>query len=92
MAKNQKTKVKNLLQVKWILNLTKSCKNRELQKSLGFDLQEMIDLAKKSLHPEVYTLDEVCQLLEATKEEIILNSLSQNTSDSKLFKIKIINT
>jgi hypothetical protein len=54
---------------------------RELQKALGLDLAEMIDLSKKNLHTEVYTLDELCKLLETTKEEIILNSLSQNTSD-----------
>ena len=54
---------------------------RELQKALGLDLAEMIDLSKKNLHTEVYTLDELFKLLETTKEEIILNSLSQNTSD-----------
>lgn len=43
----------------------------------------MIDLAKKTLHPELYTLDEICQLLETSKEEIVLNSLSQNTSECK---------
>jgi DNA-binding Xre family transcriptional regulator len=63
--------------------IIKNHKNRELQKALGLSLAEIIELAEKSLHTEVYTLDEVCRLLETTKEEIILNSLSQNTSECK---------
>ena len=53
----------------------------ELQKLLGLNLLELIEAAKSNMHQNTYTLDEVCQLLEATKEEIILNSLSQNTSE-----------
>jgi len=55
----------------------------ELQKLLGLNLLELIEMAKSNMHQNVYTLDEVCQLLDATKEEIILNSLSQNTSQCK---------
>ncbi len=53
----------------------------ELQKSLDLNLSELIQLAKLNLHEHLYSLEEICQLLETTKEEIILNSLSQNTAD-----------
>ena len=53
----------------------------ELQKILGLNLKELIDLVEKNMHENEYSLDEICQLLETTKEEIILNSLSSNTAD-----------
>ncbi len=62
----------------------------ELQKFLGLNLVEMIEIAKKNMHQNTYTLDELCQLLETSKEEIILNSLSQNTSECN--NLLIINT
>lgn len=55
----------------------------EVQKQLDVSLLEMISLVKSNIHEGVYSLDELCGVLEATKEEIVLNSLSQNTSECK---------
>lgn len=57
----------------------------DLQKALKATLLELIDLVKLNLHPEVYTMSEVCDLLETTQEELTLNSLTQNTSSRKKF-------
>ncbi|CAM6002984.1 unnamed protein product [Sphagnum balticum] len=53
----------------------------DLQKSLDTSLLDLIELTKTSLHPEDYTLSEICSILETTKEELTLNSLTQNTSE-----------
>jgi N-acetylgalactosamine kinase len=55
----------------------------EVQKLLDVSLLEMISLVKRNIHEGVYSLDELCGVLETTKEEIVLNSLSQNTSECK---------
>ena len=53
----------------------------EVQKQLDLTLLELIDLV--NIHEGIYTIDELSNTLEATKEEIVLNSLSQNTSECK---------
>ena len=55
----------------------------DLQKSLGYNFIELIELVRKNLHQQEYSLDEICEILETNKEEIILNSLSSNTADCK---------
>ena len=55
----------------------------EVQKQLDLTLLELIDLVKVNIHEGIYTIDELSNTLEATKEEIVLNSLSQNTSECK---------
>lgn len=59
----------------------------EIQKILDLNFLELIDIVKANIHEGVYTLDEICQTLEATKEEIILNSLSQNTAEVREFRL-----
>jgi hypothetical protein len=58
-------------------------KPHELQNALKKTLEEMTELVKANLHPQEYTMDELCGLLETTHEEIVLNSLNQNTAHCK---------
>jgi N-acetylgalactosamine kinase len=44
-------------------------------------LLKLIELTKSHLHSEEYTLEEIAKCLEATEEEVIANSLTQNTSN-----------
>lgn len=53
----------------------------DLQKALNKTLLELIDLVKKNFHPEPYTIDEICKLLETTKEDLVKTSLTANTAD-----------
>lgn len=57
----------------------------DLQKALNFSIIELIEITQSVLHENVYTIDEVCRILETTQQELILNSLSQNTSNCKIF-------
>jgi N-acetylgalactosamine kinase len=54
----------------------------DLQNSLKYSLQEMIDLTKKSLHENAYTKTEICFLLNVTEDELAETSLSSNTLES----------
>ena len=44
------------------------------------NLSEMVNIVESNLHEEEYTMQEICNLLETNQQEIILNSLNQNTS------------
>lgn len=55
----------------------------ELQKALNCSLLELIDLTENNLHKDLYTNDEICKILETTQQELILNSLTQNTANCK---------
>lgn len=67
------------------LNWRKIKKPIDLQKSLNSSLSELIELIDLVLHKEPYSMDEVCRILETTQQELILNSLTQNTSNCKIF-------
>ena len=56
----------------------------ELQKALGKSLLELIELVRSQLHAEAYTIDEICQILETDHNELLLTTLTPNTSDSKI--------
>ena len=51
----------------------------DLQKALNSSLLELIQLAKKNLHAEAYTIEEICALLDTNLDELARTSLSQNT-------------
>jgi len=62
----------------------------DLQTKLDVNLADMLKLTKKHLHVETYTLDEICNILDTNKEDIVANCLSQNTADCNLFLIAFI--
>lgn len=53
----------------------------DLQKELKSSFKELIEITQLVLHPEPYSVDEVCGILETTQQELILNSLNQNTAN-----------
>ena len=70
--------IANLNSLEW----RKIRKFLDLQNSLKYSLQDMIDLTKKSLHETAYTKTEICFLLNVTEEELAETSLSSNTLES----------
>lgn len=67
------------------LDWRKIKKPLDLQKLLNISLIELIELTQANLHPEVYNLDELCNILETTQQELILNSLNENTANCIYF-------
>lgn len=63
----------------------------DLQTKLDANLADMIKLTKKHLHVEQYTMDEICNILDTNKEDIIANCLSQNTADRNFILYHLIN-
>uniref|UniRef100_A0A2C9JRK1 Galactokinase n=1 Tax=Biomphalaria glabrata TaxID=6526 RepID=A0A2C9JRK1_BIOGL len=59
----------------------------ELQEKLGYTLDEMLNLVTSKLHPEPYTKQEVCEILEVTPEELVETSLSANTTHVESFSL-----
>lgn len=51
----------------------------KLQKALDISLDAMLEVVKATLHPEPYTKEEVCTILEVTADELASTSLSENT-------------
>lgn len=58
-----------------------------LQKSLNESLSNMSEISKKILHPEPYTREEVCQILDITDDELMEISLNENTKTLTEFKV-----
>uniref|UniRef100_A0AAR2JYD0 Galactokinase 2 n=1 Tax=Pygocentrus nattereri TaxID=42514 RepID=A0AAR2JYD0_PYGNA len=50
-----------------------------LQIELGLSLDKMLDVVEKVFHPEPYSREEICKLLEITTEQLCNNILSANT-------------
>lgn len=59
----------------------------DVQKQTGLSLNNLIQLVRTNMHKSTYSLDEICETLGATREEIVLNSLSQNTATLKEFQL-----
>ena len=51
----------------------------ELQTELGLSLEKMLDLVEEVLHPEPYSKEEICKLLEISTEQLGNTILSANT-------------
>ena len=56
----------------------------ELQKALNKSLLELIELVRVQLHQEVYSIEEICQILGTDHNELMQTTLTPNTSDSKI--------
>lgn len=60
----------------------------DLQNALKLTLPECISLAKRNLHDSVYTISELCAILETDLDELALTSLSQNTVNVESFDLR----
>ncbi|XP_036432000.1 N-acetylgalactosamine kinase [Colossoma macropomum] len=58
-----------------------------LQTELGLSLEKMLDLVEEVFHPEPYSREEICKLLEITTEQLCNNILSANTQHVTHFKL-----
>lgn len=58
-----------------------------LADSLGLPLDEMAAIVTEHLHPEPYTREEICKVLEITDEELIRECLSEKSKDVQSFKL-----
>ncbi|KAL7867926.1 hypothetical protein SRHO_G00093100 [Serrasalmus rhombeus] len=58
-----------------------------LQIELGLSLDKMLDVVEKVFHPEPYSREEICKLLEITTEQLCNNILSANTQHVTHFKL-----
>ncbi|XP_066525783.1 N-acetylgalactosamine kinase [Hoplias malabaricus] len=59
----------------------------ELHTELKLSLEKMLDLVEEVLHPEPYSREEVCKLLEITTEQLCNNILSANTQHVMQFEL-----
>ncbi|XP_062848099.1 N-acetylgalactosamine kinase [Trichomycterus rosablanca] len=59
----------------------------QLQTELGFSLEKMLELVMEVLHPEPYSREEICKVLEITNEQLCDSILSANTQDVTHFKL-----
>lgn len=59
----------------------------EIQEALKYDLKEMLSCTKEMLHPDPYTKEEICSLLEVSPQELANTSLSENTLHVEKFKL-----
>uniref|UniRef100_A0A182Q9W8 Galactokinase n=1 Tax=Anopheles farauti TaxID=69004 RepID=A0A182Q9W8_9DIPT len=60
----------------------------DLQKALGYSLEQMITIVHTNLPLNVYTRADMLKLLEVTEEDFSENLLTPNTRDSQTFKLK----
>lgn len=60
----------------------------DLQRTLNADLVKMISLVNNTLHVESYTKEEIARELETTLDRLDLITLTENTKNIKLFKLK----
>lgn len=61
------------------LDSSRSWKLAQVQTELKVSLEEMLALVDEVLHPEAYSLEEICQGLGITSEEFSTKVLSSNT-------------
>ncbi|KAF7702081.1 N-acetylgalactosamine kinase [Silurus meridionalis] len=59
----------------------------ELQTQLGSSLEKMLDLVEEVLHPEPYSREEICKILEITTQQLCDNILSANTQHVTQFRL-----
>ena len=55
----------------------------DVQVQLGVSLGDMVKTVAEMLHPEPYSKEELCKVLEVTEEELVTTSLSQNTLEGE---------
>ena len=55
----------------------------DVQVQLGVSLGNMVKTVAEMLHPEPYSKEELCKVLEVTEEELVTTSLSQNTLEGE---------
>ena len=60
----------------------------DLQKALGYSLEQMDALVHANLSLNVYTRTDLLKLLEVTEEDFTENLLTPNTRNSQTFKLK----
>lgn len=60
----------------------------DLQKALGYSLEQMDALVQANLSLNVYTRTDLLKLLEVTEEDFTDNLLTPNTRNSQTFKLK----
>ncbi|KFB48370.1 AGAP005012-PA-like protein [Anopheles sinensis] len=60
----------------------------DLQKALGYSLEEMESLVNGKLPQNSYTRAELLNLLEVTEDDFVENLLTPNTRNSQTFKLK----
>lgn len=60
----------------------------DLQRKLGYSLEEMIELVEETLHDESYTKEEVAKELGTTVNNLEEVSFTANTKDIEYFKLK----
>lgn len=59
----------------------------QVQKELKASLEEMLALVDKVLHPEPYSREEICKVLDITSEQFSTDLLSANTQHLMDFKL-----
>ena len=66
----------------------KACRTLgKLQEALGVDLTTMLQIVEECLHPQEYTKEEVCSLLDMNEAQLQENCLSPNTLHMKQFQL-----
>lgn len=60
----------------------------EVQKTLQYNLEQMVELVHKQLTKDIYTKAEICNLLDVSEKELDSLYLSPNTRHLKEFKLK----
>ncbi|XP_019934626.2 N-acetylgalactosamine kinase [Paralichthys olivaceus] len=69
------------------LDSSRLLKLSEAQKELRASLEEMLALVEEVLHPEPYTREEICKVLQITSEQFSTELLSANTQHMTHFKL-----
>lgn len=82
------------LAAKILMTVSKAAKSdkiitlSEVQKTLQYNLEEMVELVHKQLTKDIYTKNEICKLLDVGERELDSLYLSPNTRHMKEFKLK----
>lgn len=58
-----------------------------LADSLGLPISEMSSVVTEILHPEPYSREEICKILEISDQELVTECLSEKSADVKSFKL-----
>lgn len=59
-----------------------------LADSLGLPLNEMSSVVTESLHPEPYSREEICKILEISDQELVTECLTEKSAEVKSFKLR----